>query len=166
MKDKQTEQPHTFLTKDRTHLSDEGQRVDQAATHRQTKQPPTFLTKNRERTKQPATHTQTDRPTKQPATHRPTKQKPTFLTNLGGLRACDAEDAQLGQNEAVGVDEDMGVDGGEQQAGHERQQQGVSQVLQVHVEDGQHQAQRLVQLLRLAPLQHFLLGWWREGEKK
>lgn len=66
----------------------------------------------------------------------------------------------------MGVDEDVGVDGGEQQAGHERQQQGVSQVLQVHVEDGQHQAQRLVQLLCLAPLQHFLLGWWREGGKK
>ena len=182
----QTEQPPIFLTKDR-------QQPKQPPTfltkdREWTKQPPTFLTKDREQIKQPPTdrpsihppswrrtesgpssepptRRQTDGQTKQPATHRQTKQKPTFLTNLGGLCACDAEDAELGQNEAVGVDEDVGVDGGEQQAGHERQQQGVSQVLQVHVEDGQHQAQRLVQLLCLAPLQHFLLGWWREGEK-
>ena len=65
----------------------------------------------------------------QTKTDRPSDHPPTFLTNLGGLCAGDAEDAELGQSEAVGVSEDVGVNGGEQQAGHECQQQGVAEVL-------------------------------------
>lgn len=66
----------------------------------------------------------------------------TFLSNLWRLCARHAEHAQLGQGEAMGVGEEGSVDGGHQQTRHEVEEEGVSQMFQIQVENGQHQAER------------------------
>ena len=80
------------------------------------------------------------------------------MSGFGHLRCRDAENAQFGEGVAAGVGQHVLPRLGVQDAGDRVEEQRLGEVLEVHVERGQHQTQSLAQRLLVVRLQH-LLQW-------